>query len=231
MLSRIRELYEPLPNGPLPARLERPEPPQSGERRVTVEGPGETTYLQVAYRAPAGGELDFFSLNVLDSLLSGPTNLNLFDGGISNKTSRLYRALVERELAVSVYGGLQATVDPYLYTLLITVRPGQTPEACLDALNAEVARLQDTPPPAKELRRAVKQARALFAYGSESISNQAFWLGFSEMFATYTWFTSYLERLEAVTPAEVQRAAQVHLRPQNRTVGVYLPNGGASDEN
>jgi zinc protease len=231
MLSRIRELYEPLPHGSLPARLERPEPPQSGERRVTVEGPGETIYLQVAYRAPAGGELDFFSLNVLDSLLSGPTNLNLFDGGISNKTSRLYRALVERELAISVHGGLQATIDPYLYTLLITVHPGQTPEACLDALNAEVARLQDTPPPAKELRRAVKQARALFAYGSESISNQAFWLGFSEMFATYTWFTSYLERLEAVTPAEVLRTAQVHLRPQNRTVGVYLPNGGASDEN
>ena len=230
MLGRIRELYEPLPAGPLPARLERPEPPQAGERHLTVEGPGETMYLQVAFHSPAGGEVDFFALNVLDSLLSGPTNLNLFEGGISNKTSRLYRALVERELAVSVHGGLQATVDPYLYTLLITVHPGQTPEACLAALEAEVARLQDTPPPEKELRRAVKQARALFAYGSESISNQAFWLGFSEMFDTYTWFTSYLEQLEAVTPAEVQRAAQIYLRPQNRTVGVYLPNGGGSDE-
>lgn len=230
LLKRIGELYEPLPQGPLPTRLERPEPPQSGERRVTVEGPGETIYLQVAYRSPAGGELDFFALNVLDSLLSGPTNLNLFDGGISNKTSRLYRALVERELAVSVHGGLQATIDPYLYTMLITVRPGQTPEACLAALEAEVARLQDTPPPEKELRRAVKQARALFAYGSESISNQAFWLGFSEMFATYTWFTTYLEHLEAITPADVQRAAQFYLRPQNRTVGVYLPNGGEPDE-
>ena len=229
LLSRIRELYEPVPAGPVPNRLERPEPPQSGARRLTVEGPGETVYLQVAYRSPAGSEPDFFALNVLDSLLSGPTNLNLFDGGISNKTSRLYRALVERELAVGVYGGLQATIDPYLYNLLVTVHPQQTPEACLAALDMEVARLQDTPPTPKELRRAVKQARALFAYGSESISNQAFWLGFSEMFASYTWFTSYLERLEAVTPAEVQRAAQRYLRPQNRTVGVYLPTTGGAD--
>ncbi len=167
LLSRIRELYEPIPTGPQPSRLERPEPPHSGERRLTVEGPGETVYLQVAYRSPAGNEADFFALNVLDSLLSGPTNLNLFDGGISNKTSRLYRALVERELAVSVYGGLQATIDPYLYNLMVTVHPQQTPEACLSALEAEVTRLQDTPPTHKELRRAVKQARALFAYGSE----------------------------------------------------------------
>ena len=54
MLDRIRELYEPLPSGPQPGRLMRKEPPQSGERRVSVEGPGETVYLQVSYRAPAG---------------------------------------------------------------------------------------------------------------------------------------------------------------------------------
>ncbi len=230
LLERIRELYEPIPAGPMPTILERPEPPQTGERRLMVEGPGETIYLQVAYRAPAGKDADFFALNVLDSLLSGPTNLNLFDGGISNKTSRLYRALVERELAVSVNGGLQATVDPYIYNLLVTVRPGKTQDTCLAALEDEVSQLQDTPPTQKELRRAAKQPRALFAYGSESISNQGFWLGFSEMFDSYTWFTNYLERLEAVTPADVQRAAQLYLRPQNRTVGVYLPNAGGNDE-
>jgi len=121
-------------------------------------------------------------------------------------------------------------VDPYLYNLLITVRPSRTPEVCLAVLEAEVGRLQETPPSPKELRRAVKQARALFAYGSESISNQAFWLGFSEMFDKYDWFTSYLERLEAVTPGDVQQAAQTYLRSQNRTVGIYVPTGGGPDE-
>jgi len=224
MFARIRELYESIPAGPKPTRLERAEPPQSGERRVSVEGPGETVYLEVSYRAPAANHPDFFALNVLDSLLTGPTNLNMFCGGVTNKTCRLYRALVEKELAVSVNGGLQATIDPYLYTTVITVHPDHTASDCIAAMEAEIARLQDAPPPAEELARAVKQARAIFAYGSESISNQAFWFGFSEMFDTFEWFTTYIDRLAAVTPADVQRLAQTCLRPQNRTLGVYLPS-------
>jgi zinc protease len=224
MLDRIRELYEPLPAGTLPARLERTEPPQAGERRVSVEGPGETVYLQVSYRAPKANDQDFFALNILDSLLTGPTNLNMFGGGTTNKTCRLYKALVEKELAVSVNGGLQATIDPYLYTTVVTVHPKHTASDCIAALEAEIKRLQDAPPPNEELERAMKQARAIFAYGSESISNQAFWLGFSEMFATVDWFNNYLERLAAVTPADVQRIAQNYLRQQNRTLGVYLPS-------
>jgi zinc protease len=224
MLDRIRELYEPLAAGTQPPRLARTEPAQSGERRVSVEGPGETVYLQVSYRAPAADDPDFFALNLLDSLLTGPTNLNMFGGGITNKTSRLYKALVDNQLAVSVNGGLQATIDPYLYTTVIMVHPKHTTSDCIAAMEAEIKLLQDSPPPVEELERALKQARAIFAYGSESISNQAFWMGFAEMFATVDWFTTYLDRLAAVTPADVQRLAQTCLRSQNRTLGVYLPN-------
>ena len=225
MLGRIRELFDSIPAGEGPLQRIRPEPAQSGERRFTLEGPGETTYIQFAHRAPAASSPDFFPLTVLDSLLTGPSSLNMFGGGISNNTSRLYRALVEGELAVSVYGGLQATIDPFLHTITIYVRPGCSVEMVLSKLEGEIKRLQDAPPPPEELARAVKQARALFAYGSESITNQAFWMGFSEMFASYDWFTQYLDNLAAVTPEDVQRVAQVYLRPQNRIHGFYLPTG------
>ena len=224
ILERIQELYEPLAAGPQPPHLVRIEPPQTGERRVSVEGPGETVYLQVSYRAPEADNPDFFALNLLDSLLTGPTNLNMFGGGVTNKTSRLYKALVEKELAVSVNGGLQATIDPYLYTTVMTVHPKHTASECIEAMEAEIKQLQDAPPPVVELERALKQARAIFAYGSESISNLAYWMGFAEMFATVDWFTTYLERMAAVTPADIQRLAQTCLRPQNRILGVYLPN-------
>jgi zinc protease len=223
MLDRIRELYEPLKPGSTPPRLVRTEPPQSGERRVSVEGPGETVYLQVSYRAPRADDPDFFALNLLGSLLTGPTNLNMFGGGITNKTSRLYTALVEKEFAVSVNGGLQATIDPYLYTTVITVHPEHTATDCIKAIDAEIKKLQDAPPCKEELERALKQAKAIFAYGSESISNQAFWMGLTEMFASIDWFNTYLARLAAVTPEDVQRMAQTCLKPQNRTIGVYLP--------
>ena len=225
MLERIRELYEPIPAGHEPQRRARQEPVQSGERRITVEGPGETTYIQVAHHVPEASNADFFPLTVLDSLFTGPSNLNMFGGGISNKTSRLYRALVEKELAVGVHGGLQASIDPFLHTITIVVHPQRTVEEVMFALEDEIHRLQDTPPSAEELTRAVKQARALFAYGSESTTNQAFWLGFAEMFSNYDWFLKFLDRLAEVTPDEVQRMIQDYFRPRNRVVGVYLPSG------
>ncbi len=232
MLDRLNELYAGVPGGDLPARyISPPEPPQQNENRIVVEGPGETTFLQVSYRSPAAGSPDFFSFSVLDSLLSGPTSLNMFGGGgISNKTSRLYRALVEKELAVSVHGGLQATAAPFLYDVHFTIHPQKTPEAVLAAFDAEVRRLQDAPVSEAEIKRASKQARALFAYGSENITNQAFWLGYADMFADYSWFTGYLDHLDRVTPEDVQRIAQTYLLPEYRVTGTYLPTGDEENE-
>jgi zinc protease len=231
MLARIKELFEPIQRGPTPPRLKRPEPEQPGEIRLTVEGPEDTAYLQVSYRAPAASDPDFYPLAVLDSLLAGPSNLNMFGGGgISNKTSRLYRALIDRELAVSVHGGSSATIDPFLYTFTITAHPDKTPEIALAALDAEIERIQEEPPSGEEVARAIKQARAMFAFGTENITNQAFWLAYAEMFADYSWFTSYLDKLAAVTPAEVQRVARTYLRRKNRIVGTYVPVGEDEDE-
>lgn len=231
MLQRLKALYEGLPAGEAPPRLNRPELPQRGEHRLTVEGPGDTVLTDVVYHAPPASHEDFFPLLILDSILSGPQGLNMFGGGgISNKTSRLYARMVEaEEVAVSVSGGLPATIDPYLYSINLIVHPDSTPEAALAVLDGEIQRLQDSLPDREELERAARQTRALFAYGGESITNQAFWMGFSEMFASYDWVTGYLPSLEAVTPADVQRVAQEYLTPRNRIVGIYQPHNKGKD--
>lgn len=228
MLDRIEELYSPVTKGNVPIRQINPEPTQSEELYIVVEGPGETTFVQIAYHIPEASHADILPLTVLDSLLTGPSNLNIFGGGISNKTSRLYRTLVERELAVSVQGGLHATIDPFLDTITIIVHPQRNIEQVLSNVGDEINRLQDSPPPLEEIHRAVKQARALFAFGSESITNQAFWMGFSEMFANYDWFLSCLDNLAKVTPEQVQRVAQQYLTPRNRVIGHYKPTGNGT---
>lgn len=225
VMQRVRDLFGDLPRRPRPESPVRAEPEPSGERRVWVEGPGETPYLEVAYRAPAAADPDFFPLAILDSVLAGASSFNPFGGGISNKTSRLYRALVEGGLAASVSGSLSATIDPYLYTLMVTVRPDRTPDESLIRVDEEIDRLLQAPLTAEEIGKAIKQARALFAYSSESITNQGFWLGYSEMFADYGWFESYLSRIEAVTPEAVLAAARKYLLPSRRVVGLYRPTG------
>ncbi len=226
MLSRIKELFGKIPAGAPPPRLARQEPEQRGEVQLSIEGQGETAYLQVAYHFPAASHPDFFALSVLDSLLAGPSNLNMFGGGgISNKTSRLYRTLVDKELAVSLSGGSTTTVDPFLYYITLTIHPKRTPSEALAALDVELQRVQDELVSREEVARAIKQARANFAYGMENITNQAFWLGYSEMFADYGWFLTYLDKLAAVKPKDVQRVARTYLRKQNRVVGTYIPSG------
>lgn len=218
MLKRIRELYERIPNGLKPRRLIRPEPTQRGEVRLTVEGSGETAFTQVAYRFPNATHPDYFPLQVLESLLNGAS-------GLSYKTARLYRALVDKEFAVDVSGWSESTIDPYLYRITITHRPDRKPEEALSVLDDEIKKLQDGFVPAEEIQRAVKQARAVFAYGSENITHQAFWMGFTSMFSDYSWYTNYLKKLAKVTPKDVQRVAQTYFQSQSRVVGTYLPIG------
>lgn len=219
MQKRVRDLFERIPRGPVPPRLARPEPEQKGEIRLTVEGPGETTFTQVAYHCPNATHPDYFPLQVMESLLNGAS-------GLSYKTARLYRALVDKEYAVDVSGWSESTIDPYLYRITITHRPdGKKVAESISVLDDEFKRLQDSPVSEDEIRRAVKQARAVFAYGSENITHQAFWMGYTSMFSDYRWYTTYLNKLAKVTPQDIQRVAQTYFHPGNRVIGTYIPKG------
>lgn len=231
MLKKIKALYGDYPPGDPITRHNRPEPPQRGEHRLFVEGPGETRLVNIAYHTPPASHPDFFPLLILDSLLTGPQGLNLFGGGgMSNKTSRLYRKMVEeKDAAIDLYGGLPATIDPFLYSVHFIVHPAYDTSAALEVYEGEIQRLQENPPTREEIQRAAKQTRALFAYGGESITNQAFWLGFAEMFASYDWVTKYTDHLAAVEPEDVQRVAQTYLQPKNRVIGTYLPHNKGSN--
>ena len=228
MLKRIRELFGDLPRSSRPQTHMRQEPEQPGERRVNVVGPDTTPILEVAYHAPKGDDPDFPALAVLDSILAGASSLGPSANSISNKTSRLYRALVQGGIAAAVSGGLVATIDPYLYSIRAMIRPGETPERALDAIDAEVERAVQDSVEAVEVSKAIKQAKAIFAYDSESISGQGFWLGYSEMFADYSWFDTFLDRISAVQASDVLRVARRLLVPEKRVVGMYRPEAEAA---
>jgi len=230
MIEKIKKTYGHIPASDLIHQVVDQEPALSTARYVEIIGPGETTYLRMTYRAPAGNHADFFAMSVLDSLLSGPSGLNMFGGGnISNKTSRLYRALVEKEITVSVSGDIQATIDPYLYALTMILRSDKTPQDAIKVVDQEITHLQENPVNPEEINRAIKQAKAMFAYGAENITNQGFWLGYAEMFDRYAWFESYVEQMEKVTPEDVMNAARTYLRPDQRVTGVYLPEASKGD--
>jgi zinc protease len=213
LLENITELYGTIPSHTRPTLFNRNEPEQMGERRIIVERPVQTQFVRVSYRVPNATHADWFKLEILNSVLTGS------GGGIDNKTTRLYQALVKTGLCASMSGGLQETIDPYLYSFTLTLNQNITHTQAEDQLFEQIEKVQQEGITAKELERAKKQALASFAYGTESAGNQAYWLAQSAMLGDLTWFENYVPRLQAITLEDIQTIAQQYLTSRNRTVG------------
>ncbi|MCB0114746.1 MAG: insulinase family protein [Caldilineaceae bacterium] len=223
MLDRIDQHFGSLPTGPTVPTMRLREPGQLAERRVTLRGADRTSYLHMAFHAAEAGHDDFFALTVLDSVLGGAKGMGLFGGSSSNRSNRLYRALVDTEMAVGAGCSYMPTIDPYLFTFRATINPKSSHQAVEDAIWAEIEKVQQTPVKQSELDKAIKQTRAQFAFSSESVTNQAYWIGFSEVIASTDWFAAWLNKLSAVTAEDVQRVAQTYFVRNRQTVGWYLP--------
>ncbi len=223
MVERIEQFFGGIEGGPPVPGMRLEEPDQRAERRIVLRGTDQTSYFGLAFHAPDAQHPDFFALTVLDSILSGAKGMGLFGGSSSNRSNRLYRALVDKELAVGVSSSFMPTIDPYVFGFSATLAQDITHQEIEDAIWAEIERVQEEPVAAEELDKAIKQTKAQFAYSSESVTNQAYWLGFSEMIADSEWFDGWLTNLEAVTAEDIQRVAQSWFGRSKQTVGWYLP--------
>jgi zinc protease len=225
MLNRVEELFGSIAAGEAVGPVLRTEPPQSGERRVTVNGPGDTAYLTVSYHAPQAGDPDYYPLVLLNAAFAGGSSLGMFAGGGSNRSSRLYKALVTTELAASAHGSLAPTIDPFLYSISAVARAGRSLAEVEAALDAELDRLAAEPITQTELDKARKRAKAQFAFAGESISGQAQLIGAAEATTgDYRWYETVLDRLNEVTVDDIERVRHTYLRKSNRAVGWYEPS-------
>ncbi len=160
-IERLTERYfDSLEGGPPPERPNVTEPPQTEERRVEAQGEADVDYLIELYHAPAATHPDFFPLTVLNAILAGGSGLVVGGGGLSNHTSRLYRALVERDLAIDVTGALYPTRAPGMITFSATVHPDAKLDQVEQTLHDELARIQEEAVSVAELEKAKRQARA-----------------------------------------------------------------------
>jgi len=223
MMASIQTHFGPIPAGPPPPPMGIVEPPQRAERRVTLRQPGTTAYFQAVYHVPDSCHTDFYPLLVLDAVLSGAKPMSLSSPSVTNKSARLYRALVETELASSVGSSFGGNLDPGLFSFSATVRAGRTLEEVEAAMLTEMRRVIDEPVSGDELNKTLKQARAQFVFANESVSNRAYWLGRMELVESYRRLSTFLQNLSAVTQQDVQRVAQTYLKPSNRTIGWFVP--------
>jgi zinc protease len=226
VLERVDRRFGGIQPGAPPPRAATDEPPQSGERRVTVERAGTAAYLKIAFHAPAAAHADFAPMLLLDAALTGAKGLNLwssFRAAPPQRSARLYRALVDARLASSVNGALLPTVDPFLYSVSATVAEGVAPERVEEAAIAALDQVAREGIGAQELEKARSQLRARLVFENDSVTNIAHQLGFFETIASADLLASLGDGLSAVTGEQVARAAATYLQRTNRTVGWFRP--------
>jgi predicted Zn-dependent peptidase len=138
------------------------------------------------------------------------------------RTSRLYQNLVEQQLAIVSRGftGYPNDKYPNLMVFYTLPAPGQTIETVEAALTQELEKVKQEPISDRELDRVKNQIRANLLRSLQSNSGLASQLAEYEV-KTGSWqnlFTQ-LDKIQRVTPADLQRIAQQTFRPENLTLG------------
>lgn len=210
-LSLIVKYFGPLknPEEPLP-RTYTEEPPQDGERLVTLRRVGTVGAFGAVYHVPAGADPEYPAVAVLEGVLT------------TEPAGRLYQALVETKKATSISGFVFPSHDPGALVILGTTDPAQVPQA-RDAMIQTLETLQEKPITTEEVERV---KREMLKDREQLMSNsQRLAIQLSEWAAAGSWrlFFLFRDRLETVTADAVNAVARKYLVRSNRTVGEYIP--------
>lgn len=213
LLPRIEQSFGGIPRGAVVPKVGAVEPKQTGERRIVVKQQAELPAIFAGYHTPDLKHPDTYALEVLQGVLS------------SGKSSRLYKSLVyEKQLALYAGGDYDNVAnDPNLFYVYAGVMPGKAIDEVEKAIYIEIDRLKTEPVTDEELQKAKNQIEAGFIMGQDSVFYQAMLLGEFETVATWKQLETYVDRVRAVTKADIQRAAKEYFSEDNRTVGILMP--------
>jgi zinc protease len=203
---------------PLPARKPQYEPVQKGERRITVKAPAELPYLVMAYHAPKISDVEQdwepYALDVLDAILDG------------HEGARLTRSLVrDSRVATSVGSSYDSVArGPTLFMLEGTPSDGNTVQDLEAAMRKEIRSVAENGVSEQELARVKAQVIAGEVFQRDSMFYQAMQIGSLETAGLpHQSVDMQIEKLKAVTAAQVQEVAKKYFRDDILTVAVLDP--------
>jgi zinc protease len=209
--GRIPKPTRRLENGNILFATYTTEPTQDGERYVTVRRVGDAQAMLVGYHVPAGSHPDFAAVDVLADVLG------------NNPSGRLYKSLVDTKRVSMVAGFTEQLREPSMLMFGVQLNKDQSLDSARAVLEATVDAARTSPFTTEEVQRAKD---ALLRTINLTLNNsEVVGLSLSEWAARGDWRLLFLhrDRIEKVTPADVQRVASAYLKPSNRTVAVFIP--------
>jgi predicted Zn-dependent peptidase len=213
-LAQVKALadqyFAPIPAKTPPREIRTVEPQQQGERRVFVKKASVSTpNIMLAYHIPETSHKDTYALDLLAAILG------------EGKSSRLYQALVNNQIALGVETYMPESFDPNLFYFYGVAAADINAAQLEQALLAEIAKVVTDGVTEAELEK-VKNLRLMGFYRTlETINGKADTIGTYELFmGSYKKLFSAPEDYSKVTPEDIQRVARQYFTRANRTVGV-----------
>lgn len=190
--------------GPIPAsgyaRPPLPAPaPLHGVRSRVVERPERQAQLGLAWLAPPLGHADMYAVDLLAHILGG------------SQSSRLQQALREKARLVSGIRGWYGALERAGAVGISAQFEAREREAVEKAILDEIRRVQSEGVTEEELARAVTASEAEREFSRETVEGLARAYGHAETLWSLEEERRYLDRIRAVTRAQVQEAARRYL--------------------
>jgi zinc protease len=211
-LALVKKYYGGYTRAPQPIPpMYTTEPEQSGARRVTVRRAGEIGLIEVAFKTPEARSADYPALNVLSMILG------------NGKTSRLYRALTDKNLTLGASADLGFFHDPSLLQFYAYLVPGVTHEQVERALLEEIERVKKEGVTDAEVATAISKYTSATAYSRDGSFKIA--ANLNEAIAAGDWTLYYTvnDATKRVTAGDVKRVANTYLDTSKSTTGWFIP--------
>jgi zinc protease len=213
-LDKVKKYFGGIPRQPSPPPVDMTEPPQTEERRATIDDAlARFPRLDMAYHVPAASSPDYDALTVLSSILS------------AGRSSRMYESIVrQQQLATGAFAGIGESRGPGLFTVQATPTPGKSIADLEAAIDAEFEKVKTGPIADWELEKARVAARRGYVASLGSSLQRAIVMSQNAMFYNDPDLLSKRQaRIEKVTAADVQRVAKQYLVNTNRSVVITMP--------
>lgn len=198
-----------LPKAPKPEGVQIQEPEQMAERQVIMPDKSQPVLL-MGYHRPAAKDPDNAVFDAIADYLGG------------GRTSLLYKSLVkEKKMATqaAAFSAFPGSKYPSEFGIFVMPAKGVTAEQCEKEALAEVEKLKTAPIPEEELVKIKARAKANLVRSMSSRAGLADALTSAEiLYGDWREVFKGLDKINAVTSADVQRVVNAYFVRNNRTV-------------
>ena len=212
--KNIAAYFGDIPKGTKP--INRPnivEPPLNGEVRDVIEDNVQLPLLLQAYRTPKQGTEDYYTFNVLSTILSG------------GESSRMQKILVNQsQQALAAAAFPFALEDAGMFIVYSLPNMGNSVDQLEKSMDSIITDLKTNLVSEKEYQKVMNQIQSNFVQKNSSMA------GIAESLANYEVYfndanliNNEIDRFKKVTREDIQNVAKKYLNKDNRVVLTYVP--------